>query len=242
MPDIFSSNKQTARDARFDQAPPVTNSSAPPEKDDLLDKFDDLPPTIQKTKREKMHMFSAFCEKPYYVNFQTQEPDERILLFLRRSNITNIPWMLGAVVLTLLPLLLLFIRISDTALAFFPNHLAPLLLIFYYVIVATYVYINFITWYYNIVLVTDRRIVDIDFADLVYKDVAETTLTLVQDVSYQETGVLRTIFDYGNVLIQTAGTIDNFELEKLPRPERVVEVVESLIGKGGNPFIRAENK
>lgn len=82
-------------------------------------------------------------------------------------------------------------------------------------------------------LVTNQRIVDIDFENLVYKNVAETKLTLVQDVSYTQTGAIRTVFDYGDVLIQTAGTIDNFDLHAVPIPERIVNIVEDLIGKGG---------
>jgi hypothetical protein len=97
--------------------------------------------------------------------------------------------------------------------------------------VATYFYINFITWYYNVALITDQRVIDVDFSSLVYKDVATTKLSLVQDISYAQVGVVRTFFDYGNILIQTAGSLDNFIFESSPKPEAAVHIVEELIGK-----------
>ena len=107
---------------------------------------------------------------------------------------------------------------------------------FYYLIVATYWFINFISWYFNISLVTDKRVIDIDFSNLVYKDVAATKINLVQDVSFAQIGAIRTFFDYGDVLVQTAGTLDNFTFESAPQPENIVHIVEDLIGKRNELF------
>src|SRR6185312_13838888 len=96
----------------------------------------------------------------------------------------------------------------------------------------SYMFVSFITWYFNISLITNKRILDIDFQDLVYKNIAETKMDLIQDVSETETGVLRTVFNFGDVLVQTAGTLENFNLEAVPHPDRAVEIVETLIGKG----------
>jgi hypothetical protein len=102
--------------------------------------------------------------------------------------------------------------------------------------VATYWYINFISWYFNISLVTDKRVIDINFSNLVYKDVAATKMNLVQDVSFAQIGAIRTFFDYGDVLVQTAGTLDNFTFESAPQPENIVHIVEDLIGKHNELF------
>jgi hypothetical protein len=101
---------------------------------------------------------------------------------------------------------------------------------FYYIILLTYAFVNFILWYYNAAIITDKRVIDIDFHQLVIKDIAETKLSLVQDVSYRQVGALQNLFGYGYVLIQTAGPLDNFEFYQLPQPAHVVELVENLIG------------
>lgn len=73
---------------------------------------------------------------------------------------------------------------------------------------------------------------DIELKDLVYKKISATKISLVQDVNYQQAGTIRTIFNYGDILVQTAGATDNFFVNAVPKPEVVVEVMETLIGKG----------
>jgi hypothetical protein len=92
--------------------------------------------------------------------------------------------------------------------------------------------VSFITWYFNVSLVTSIRVMDVVFSNLVYKNVSATKIDLVQDVNYSQIGVFRTFFDYGDVMVQTAGTLDNFVFEAVPQPENVVHIIEDLIGKG----------
>lgn len=229
MPDQHSD-----RDLRFANVTPAADVVIQPS----VNTPQAFPVASQLTRMQKlhrMHLFSGFSENPDNVTFQTQEPDERIILFLRKSQIINMPWIVFAIALLFIPPLLFLIR--NVISLFLPP--LPYLLItvpFYYLLVASYVFVNFVTWYYNAALVTNKRVLDIDFHQLVYKDIAETKLNLVQDVSYRQTGTLPNLFDFGHVLIQTAGTVDNFEFEALPKPERVVEVVESLIGKGRDSY------
>lgn len=179
-----------------------------------------------------VHLFSAFKKNPDGITFRDKEGEEKILLFIRHSFITNIRWILFGIFLAILPLLM------SLSLGFFQNPLPSLsgkfyfmLELFYYLFVATFFYINFITWHFNIALVTNKRVIDINFSNLVYKDVAATKLNLVQDVSFAQVGAIRTFFDYGDVLVQTAGTLDNFTFESAPQPENIVHIIEDLIGR-----------
>jgi len=186
----------------------------------------------QKTiKKNQIHLFSGFCEYPDKISFHNQEEDETILLFVRKSQIVNLPWILTTLILIIAPLILLIIPRNLFPLTV-PMSLVLILSIGYFLWVITYAFINFVIWYYNAALITNKRIVDIDFHQLVYKDIAETKLALVQDVSYRQQSVIENFFDFGHVLIQTAGTIDNFEFSSLPKPDRIEEIVNELIGKG----------
>src|SRR5437899_8823284 len=51
-------------------------------------------------------IFSTYCKNPGNISFGTQEPSEQILLFLRRDFITNVPWILSSLLLTIAPTLL----------------------------------------------------------------------------------------------------------------------------------------
>ena len=191
----------------------------------------------QKLKTESYsghaHMFASFCPNPVGVSFRDQKEGEDILLFLRRHFVTNIPWIFISLVLALLPLIFFAanLRFSIFDLSNITFSSIALTLILYYLIVFAFIFVNFITWYYNVSLVTNKRIVDIDFSGLLYKNVAETTLSLVQDVSFTQVGTIASFFDYGDVNIQTAGTLDNFDFTSVPQPQRVVQIVGDLIGR-----------
>jgi len=92
---------------------------------------------------------------------------------------------------------------------------------------------NFLDWFFNVCIVTNLRIVDIDFVNLIYKNVSDANINKIQDVSYNMGGVIRTIFNFGDVVIQTAAEIEQFEFEAVPNPARVVKILEDLrFGKG----------
>ena len=178
------------------------------------------------TGHNMVHLFSSLCKDPEDIVFQNQDENEKVLLFIRKDFITNTKWIVIGIFLILAPLI--FGSLHFIAL---PLRYNIIFLLFYYLLVTTYLYVNFITWYFNISLVTNIRVVDIEFSGLVYKDVASTKLSLVQDVSYSQIGVIRTFFDYGNILVQTAGTLDNFDFDSAPQPENVVHLIGDLIGR-----------
>lgn len=211
MPDIFISNKTDS------------NSNHNPAKIK----------TLEIIEPDHIHLLSSFCRNPANVSFQNQEHDEKILLFLRRHFITNVPWIIAIFILALIPFILLFLnsRIPDFFVFNIPNKFITIIIIFYYLIVFAYAFISFISWYYNISIVTQKRVVDIDFSDIVYHDVAMTKLNLIEDVNYTQTGFIRSFFNYGDAFVQTAGENLHFDFLAIPKPAKAVEIIESLIGR-----------
>jgi len=176
---------------------------------------------------------ASFFERPDGVSFKNQKGDEKILLFLRKHFITNLGWLFIVFVLVFLPPLISISssRFSVFAIFDLPPSFTIVLVIFYYLIVFNYFFINFITWFYNISLVTQKRIIDIDFSNLVYHNVAATKLSLVEDVNYTQVGFIRTLFDYGDAVVQTAGEELHFDFLAVPKPGKVVDIVQNLIGR-----------
>ena len=105
-----------------------------------------------------------------------------------------------------------------------------ILLSFYYLIITSFAFVSFLNWFYNTSLVTDERVIDIDFSDIIYHDVAITKLNLIEDIDYIQTGFIRSFFNYGDVFIQTAGEKMNFDFLAVPHPEKVIDVVQNLMG------------
>lgn len=185
----------------------------------------------------KPHLFHSYLENPENITFEDQELGERPLLILRRHFLTNVHWIVISTILFALPIF--FIPFFSTLSVFdflqLPTRYIVIFVIFYYLISFTYLFVNFITWYFNVSLITDKKVIDIDFSNIVYKNVAATKHSLLQDASYSQIGVLRSLFDYGDVLVQTAGSLENFTFSAVPKPERVVKIVEELIGIGTKP-------
>lgn len=242
MPDIFVAEhkRPVAKKEEGIKEAKTIISSKNPHKSNHFARFVNILTRNNVYKRsntlQNVKLFSTFRPNPVGITFQEKEEDENVLLFLRRHIVTNIPWFFFSIIFLLIPLILAVINSQLPLLGFLsflnlPAKFILIFIIFYYSIILTYIFVNFINWYFNISLVTDKRVVDVDFSGLVYKNVAATKLTLLQDASYTQTGVIRSIFNYGDVLLQTAGSLENFDFHAVPFPERVVQIVEALIGK-----------
>lgn len=168
--------------------------------------------------------FSAYFHWPDRVKFETQEKEEKIVLMLRKHIVTNVSWMIIAVLLALAPNVLSFFPLID----FLPIRFQIVALIFWYLIVTAFVLESFLTWFFNVYIVTDERVVDIDFNNLIYREVTDAKLDKIQDVTYTLGGVIRTIFNYGDVMIQTAGTVPSIEFEAVPNPAEVARILQEL--------------
>ncbi len=229
MADLYYDNFQQAQPTPVSKDQPTASS-----------KPEEVPaPSAAPTKNltPHNHPFATYCEHPKNIWFHDKATDEEILLLLRKHFVTNVPWIVFTLVLLIIPPILFALFSSSLGQAgVIPETILParyigILTLFYYLVVLGYALVSFITWFYNVSLVTSKRIVDIDFSDVVYHNVAATKLTLVQDVDYTQSGFIRSLFNYGDVFVQTASESPNFDFLAVPLPQQVTNLVESLIGK-----------
>src|SRR5690606_26859575 len=120
-------------------------------------------------------LFPAFFEKPLSIRFEQQEPDETIELFLRRHWVTNVPWVIIALLLSLTPF---FVVVIDVSLGLglttnFPGSITTGLIIIWYLFTTAYVIENFLHWYFNIYILTNKHIVDVNYSSLLSRSVVE---------------------------------------------------------------------
>ncbi len=183
-----------------------------------------------------MGLFTSFTMQPQGVEFEHQEPGEQIILLLRRHAITNVPWITITLVLFILPLLVpTILSITNQNLFFLiPDNFLLIYLLLYYLIVIGYALLSFVLWFYNLGLVTNYRVIDIDAVNFTSKNVAATAIHDIVDVEYTQRGFLQNTFDYGNVFMQTAGTNENFEFDLVPQPAVVADIVSDLIREKEN--------
>ncbi|HWQ99296.1 MAG TPA: PH domain-containing protein [Candidatus Methylomirabilis sp.] len=88
----------------------------------------------------------------------------------------------------------------------------------------------FIDYFLDIWIVTTHRIIDIQQHGMFGRTTSELLLDRVQDVSSDVRGFIHTVFDYGNVHVQTAGERERFVFENVPHPvhvsKRILELAE----------------
>ena len=181
-----------------------------------------------KTEEKKAFGFlTAFAVRPFHIRYEAQEKDEKIVLFLRRHFFTNVGWIIATFCLALVPIF---------AFSFFPFEFVPLSfrfigLIAWYLLTFAFAFERFLSWFFNINIVTDRRIIDVNFPSILYKDISECKLDNIQDVSSKIGGFARSFLNYGDILIQTAGTLPELSFEAIPLPDKAAEIINDLIAE-----------
>jgi len=184
-------------------------------------------PSAKLEGKQKRPILAAFVKRPKGINFETQGRKEKIVLLLRRHWVTNLPWFLLAILMLFAPIFHHVFFFLD----FLPVRFQILSLIGWYLLVTAFVFQKFLSWFFNVNIVTDERIIDIDFPTLLYHHMGEAEISQIQDVSIKVGGFVQSLLNYGDVLVQTAGTKPEICFESVPQPTRVVEMINYLINK-----------
>jgi hypothetical protein len=167
---------------------------------------------------------ASYCYYPDNVNFENREKEEKVILLLRRHQITNLGWIVIGLVMFLAPILLS----GFPLLSFLPARFQFIAVLVWYMVSFAFVLEKFVVWYYDIFIITNERVLDIDFYNLIYKEVTDASLDKIQDVTYSVGGVSRAVFNYGDVLIQTAAELENLKFEGVPYPDKVAKILQDI--------------
>ncbi len=207
MPDVFS-----AETKKTSHSPKVTRHKYIPDKSEL---------------ESYGHTKNPFCSYNYcpdHINFIGKDHNEKIILLLRRHPITNIPWIFLSIILVSAPIVLFAFGLLD----FIQANFLTVGLIFWYLFSFAFIFEEFLSWFFNVYIVTDERVFDVDFLNLIYREITDANIDQIQDVTVRVGSVIRTVFDYGDVVIQTAAQIPQIEFEAVPHPDRVAQVLREL--------------
>lgn len=159
-----------------------------------------------------------------HVRFSSQHKDEEVLLIVRRVLITQIPWIINAVILLLLALF-----ITTFLQDIFTTNQLIVVTLFSFFFIFSYAWVNYLLWYFTIGLVTNERIIDLDFYHLIYKEFSATTIRQVSDITTKVGGFLGSVLNFGDVFIKTEGFQQDIEFEDIARPQDVVKLINTLM-------------
>lgn len=163
-------------------------------------------------------------------HFDGQRDDEQILLVLHRH------WfnILSQFFIVIAMLLLFFGSYGLTAFFYtdFSNPIGQTLFAFLRNLFFTFTWITFfiiwIDYYFDVWIVTDKRIVNIEQNGLFARETSELRLEKIQDVTTDVKGVIPTFLNYGDIEVQTAGEQEKFIFKNIPDPYAVKDLIMNL--------------
>jgi hypothetical protein len=178
-----------------------------------------------------MDIIKSTVANPQNTEYEGKDNDEKILYVYRRAFITNISWIFMILVFMAMPIMLNIVieGIDKSLFKLIPTNLIIVLNLFWYLFVAGFVFMSFTNWFFNIYMITNKKIVDMDFQGLTYKNISEAPLTNIEDVTSNINGTFGTIFNIGSVLIQTAAERTEFEFNDVYNPSQVRDIISDMV-------------
>jgi hypothetical protein len=155
--------------------------------------------------------------------YESQNKDEVIVMIIRKHILTLVPRVLTFLGMLIFPIVLIYILSTlDVTLVASSGLMILGLVIFWYLFTLTFSLQTYIYWYYNVFLVTNQRVVDIDTDYIGASRTSGTSINSVEDISVAQHAFFQNVFDFGNIELQTAGARNEFEMVNVPKP-RVIE-------------------
>jgi len=158
------------------------------------------------------------------------EPDEKIIYSIRRHPFAFVPSILILTAMAIIPPLLLILFRSALDVIINPTYTDWIAvgLGCYYLFFLTVGLVFWIDYYYDLYIVTDAHILDIDQSSLLSRRVAHISLARAQDVTSKIRGFWQNLLDFGPILIQTAGHEEDILLEDVPHANDVAAKIMHL--------------
>lgn len=174
-------------------------------------------------------LFPALFDRPQKVKFTFQEADEEIDLLLRQHWVINVPWVLFTLFALFVPLIFIqFKPFLGEPFSTVPPEIGLASAVLWYMLVLAYVTEKYLHWYFNIYIVTNKHLVDIDFHNILHRDITEVRLTDMQSASDNVRGLLGSLFNFGDVIIETAAERQRIEFFAVPHPAFVKDRIQDL--------------
>lgn len=80
-------------------------------------------------------------------------------------------------------------------------------------------------YYLDVWIITDKRIVAIDQIRFFSRHMSVCRLERVQDIAVDVHGIIATMLNFGDLVVQTAGAEKDFTIKGIPRPQQVKDSI-----------------
>ncbi len=153
----------------------------------------------------------------YFV--QNLKENERLILQVKKHWASFIVSVLKTFIILIIPFFLIFFLFSSV--------LGIIIFFLWVTIVVAYGIYQWLTWYFDSIIITDKRIICIDQKSLFNRIVSEVSLASVQDFTYEINGFFSSAFNFGILRISTAAK-NIIEIKNIPDPKSLQELIFDL--------------
>jgi len=158
----------------------------------------------------------------------TIQDDETVLLVARRHWLyfsLRMAWVVAAGILP--PLAAVFLVRATYGFDGLAGKITVAVMVLWVLAWAVRAYFTWYRYQNDIWAVTDQRLVDSIKRHWFHHLMASADLVDVEDIRIVRSGLLQTMFNFGDVRCQTAGEVPNFVLDGIPDPSGVMAVVDA---------------
>jgi len=161
------------------------------------------------------------------------EDDEILVAKVRKHWWPLFIWGVRMVFLAILPLIVFGVLLAFSS-ENITERITYIFGFFYTMWIAVLWALFFIEWTdyrFDMWVITNQRVVDIDQAGLFARNIATVRLEDIEDITVETYGFIKTIFKFGTLMVQTAGSKNEFFLKNARNPEEAKRQIYSLIHK-----------
>lgn len=170
-------------------------------------------------------VYSSYAPKPRHLHFESQAAGEHVVLLLRKHPITQLNWVIITILFAVVPSFFSFFPMY----ALLPASYKLGLNFLWYLALFGFAFQSFIRWFYSVYILTDERVIDVDFLHLAQKNITAAKIENIEDITSESAGFSSAFFNHGNVLIQTAGAEQEITFEAVPNPAKVTAILNDLL-------------
>ena len=141
------------------------------------------------------------------------QPEEKVLNLYRQSEVVLFK-----------PVIFIFVLIYFPWFFLLKYELAATysrLLVFWTILVFFYALNKYLLWLLNVYLITDKRVIIVNYKNLLNKKVSESALNKILNISFSVKGLWQILFKFGSIEIQTQGLNEALIFRNIVDPSKV---------------------
>jgi len=106
-----------------------------------------------------------------------------------------------------------------------------LMSIIFWLVFLVWFYVQWLNHELDLFIITNNRIIWVEQISFLNRTVSEANLWQVQEVNSQTKWFFANILDFGDVMVQTAGTASNFDIHLAPTPIQTSRKILNVVDK-----------